>query len=149
MRLSIKIITSIITAALLSSCGLAVLDDRNSTSGKDTHSILISGTVSELKSGTPLSGIKVTLEAYGQTARTKPNLTTSVYSNSNGIYEILAEGFTEPIRCTITAASTDLESLPYESASQEINVNWTGTSYDNKKGTFFANDCNFQLTRIK
>ena len=149
MKILNRIIASIFTAASLTSCGLAILDGDAPAEDKGEHSIVISGTVSDSQTNGPIVGIKITMNAYGSGSARTPLETTSTYTGINGIYEIKADGFTEAIRCVITAESPEDSFIPYEKASQEINVNWSGPSYASKENTFFANDCNFKLKRIR
>lgn len=148
MRKYVKIVIYTVTAALLSSCGLAVLDNAKDPEQSDL-TIVVAGSVSDIKTNTPLNGIRITLKTYPLDSRSKAAATIAVYSDSNGIYTIESTGYSEAVRCVITADSPDMEALPYESASQEININWTGTSFDSKTGTFFANDCDFKLNKVK
>lgn len=149
MKTYIRIITILTTAAILTSCGLALLDN-NETADASDGNLIISGTIAENHTNTALKGIKVTLEAFPLEARTNiPSTTTSVYSDSRGCYMIEAQGLSGALRCEITAESVDLENMPYESSMQEINVNWNGTAFDKEKNTFVANNCDFKLARIR
>jgi len=105
--------------------------------------IMITGTVSEADSATPLEGAQVCLEAFYTTRMSDaPGNRQTVYTDSDGTYSIKIGGIRTNINCTITVSHEE-----YEDQSTTIMVNWSETSLDEEKNTFFVNDCNFHLKK--
>lgn len=138
-------------AAVFLSCSMVLMDNDTDSSPREDCRIIVSGSISDMDTNVPLAGIKVAFCAYplnGAGGGT-PSVTQTVYSDSNGIYAVEIDGISESLSCTIIAESPDLETLPYQSASQEVNINWSGNGYDEGTGTFFVNDCDFKLSRTE
>lgn len=121
----------------------------NETSTPEGNCILVvTGSVSDIETSTPIKGIKISFSAYPQgNPAAGPLSTKTVYSDSNGIYAIEAEGFNRPITCRITAESQSSDELSYKSAVQEVNINWSDTGYDAENGRYFINNCDFKLSK--
>lgn len=148
-RSIIRIFIALLTTAVSLSCSMAVVDNDSSSLEKDCM-LIVTGSVSDVETSAPLKGIKISFSAYPQNgSSSKPLFTQTVYSDSNGIYAIEAEGFEEPVTCRITAESPDLKELPYQTAIQEVNITWSGNGYDAHNNTFFVNDCDFKLSKIE
>lgn len=148
MRKTIKkILLSFSAAAISTSCSLALVNNGNEAHD-GSHSVVISGAVSELGTGTPLSGIKITLQAMPvNVLYPLPISTLNEYTDSKGNFSLTAGGFSDVITCKVTASSPDPETIPYAPASQEHHISWSGPSYDAGTLTFFVNNCNFQMKR--
>lgn len=139
---------ALLTTAASLSCSMAFVDNDSSSLEGDC-TLIVTGSVSDVEADTPIKGIKISFSAYPQDrTSSKPLFTQTVYSDSNGIYAIEAEGFENPVTCRITAESPDLEELPYKTSVQEVNVNWSGTGYDQENSRYFINDCDFKLSKI-
>ncbi len=113
---------------------------------EDTYTIVISGTASDKESSTPLEGIKIGLHAaepindgYGEIR------TMTVYTDNRGYFTLTAGGFTRPISCTVTAEDTN---NIYGFAQQNLNISWSGPSFDMHTNYFYVNDCDFYLERM-
>jgi len=138
---------ALLATAVTLSCSMAFVD--NESSNPESNCLLVvSGSVSEIGTSTALKGIRISFSAYLQDGSSlKPITTQTVYSDSNGIYAIEAEGFDKPVTCRITAESPDPDGLPYRPATQEVNINWSDTGYDAESGRYFINNCNFKLSK--
>lgn len=144
----VRIFIALLTTAVSLSCSMAFVDNDSSSLEGDC-TLIVTGSVSDVETSTPLKGIKISFSAYPQDgSSSKPLLTQTVYSDSNGIYAIEAEGFEEPVTCRITAESPDLKELPYKTAVQEVNINRSDTGYDAENNRYFINDCDFILSKI-
>lgn len=136
----------LLTATLMWSCDMAL----DSNSPEKGCTVIVSGSVSDINSSVPLKGIRIAFSAYSQAgSQSTPILTQTVYSDSNGIYAIETDGITNAVRCRITAESPDPVELPYLSATQEVNINWSGSGYDAKQNAFFINNCDFKLSKTE
>lgn len=138
-----------LSAASLVSCSLALLNsDEAALDGDST--VIVSGSVSDISSNEPITGIRITFAAYPEnTLYPLPIITKTVYSDSKGLYTVDAYGFSDVITCKVTAESLDLENLPYEKSTNEILIPWSGAGYDQSTMTFFVNNCNFQLKKTR
>lgn len=146
MRITIRNIIAILLIVIGGlSCSRALVDNMD-VSNKGSHRIVLSGIVVDTETSEPLEDIKITFSVYGKDSPSQPILVKNVYTDDKGIYNINIETLSKKIRCTLCAESSDAE---YLSASQDINILWSGTSYDQNSGTFFVNDCNFQLSRTE
>lgn len=142
-----KLLTLTLLAISATSCSLALLSDESEKLDGDLK-IVVTGVASDVISNTPLTGIKITFSAYKENSISiLPLASQTVYTNSDGIYTIQAEGFSEAITCTITAESIEQDEVQYEEITSKIVVTWSGDSFDEETGTFFVNDCNFQLKK--
>ena len=142
-----KLLTLTLLAISATSCSLALLSDESEKLDGDLK-IVVTGVASDVVSNTPLTGIKITFSAYKENSISiLPLASQTVYTNSDGIYTIQAEGFSEAITCTITAESIEQDEVQYEEITSRIVVTWSGDSFDEETGTFFVNDCNFQLKK--
>lgn len=142
-----KLLTLTLLAISATSCSLALLSDESEKLDGDLK-IVVTGVASDVVSNTPLTGIKITFSAYKENSISiLPLASQTVYTNSDGIYTIQAEGFSEAITCTITAESIEQDEVEYEEITSKIVVTWSGDSFDEETGTFFVNDCNFQLKK--
>lgn len=136
----------LLTATLAWSCSMAF--DINGPERGCT--VIVSGSVSDIDNNKPLKGIRISFNAYSQEGnQSAPILTQTVYSDSNGIYAIETDGITDAVRCRISAESPDPDELPYQSATQEVNITLTGNGYDAQQNTFFINNCDFKLSKTK
>lgn len=142
-----KLLTLTLLAISATSCSLALLSDESEKLDGDLK-IVVTGVASDVVSNTPLTGIKITFSAYKENSISiLPLASQTVYTNSDGIYTIQVEGFSEAITCTITAESIEQDEVQYEEITSRIVVTWSGDSFDEETGTFFVNDCNFQLKK--
>lgn len=142
-----KLLTLTLLAISATSCSLALLSDESEKLDGDLK-IVVTGVASDVVSNTPLTGIKITFSAYKENSISiLPLASQTVYTNSDGIYTIQVEGFSEAITCTITAESIEQDEVEYEEITSKIVVTWSGDSFDEETGTFFVNDCNFQLKK--
>lgn len=151
-RTMIKTIARILAltsiAAAMLSCSKALLGgDENPLDGD--LKLTVSGIASDVASNTPLSGIKITFTAYpaSNPHSILPLVTKTVYTDSKGVYSVEAEGFSENVTCTLTAESTNQSQFRYETLTNKIHVAWSGSSFDQSKGLFVVNDCNFQMKK--
>ena len=139
-----NIIIMLLTMSAAFSCqALSVYDEVSKPA--EESGILISGTVSDIDTDTPLEGIKLSFTAFAKEANTgTPILEMNVYSDNLGIYSVEASGFEGEITCLITA--TDPDDV-YEGACNEVEIRWSGISFDSSNSTFIVNDCDFKLKR--
>lgn len=136
----------LLAAASVISCDKALLSDDVYEMDGD-YRIVVTGSVSDLTDNAPLENIKVSLDAYPPSVLYPlPIITMTVYTTNKGLFSFDATGFTSSIICSIKAESTD---GLYASSTQEINVSWTGPTFDQENNTFFVNDCNFKLTKAE
>lgn len=112
--------------------------------GED-HRLVITGTVSDFDTDSPLEGIKVSFTAniIGDTEG-KPLYQMNVYTDNHGTYIIDTQAYPNPLTCTITAG--DGEDV-YQSSVNEVDVTWSGTAFDAFSQIFVVNDCNFKLEK--
>ncbi len=147
----IKILKKILILAILTtssvSCSMAFLgEDPNILDGDMT--IVINGIASDVVTNAPISDIKVTFSAFAENSLSVlPIVSTTVHTDSKGIYTIEVFGFSDPVTCTLTAESTDKTADKYETMTNKIVVNWSGNSFDEASRTFYVNDCNFQMKK--
>ena len=148
MNKYIKYILSLMLAAASAvSCNVVFLSD-DIAMNEDNLTVVVNGIVSDVTSNSTLTGIKITFEAFkGETEAGSPLESKTVYTDSNGIYSLQAEGFTDAITCILTAESTDQNETQYVTLTNKIVVTWTGSSYDEEEGTFYVNNCNFQMLK--
>ena len=107
-------------------------------------SILITGTVINME-GKALEDIAINFKAYPKdNADAAPVSTETAYSNSKGIFSIMADGAEMELLCIVTAEDPD---GIYESQNQQIFVSWKGVSYDQTSNQYIKNDCNFVLSK--
>ena len=78
-----------------------------------------------------------------------PLATKTVYTDGNGVYTVEVEGFSENIICTLTAECTNQNQIKYEAQTNKVHVSWNGISFDQSKGVFVVNDCNFQMKKAR
>lgn len=126
------------------SCSAFLMETENASIGEDM-SLLITGTVSEIGSSVPLEGMKISFKAYpkGRTGETALH-ELNVYTDNHGSYILESEGYSEEITCHITASDTE---QTYSSSVNEVEIAWSGVSFDKEKGRFVVNDCDFKLSR--
>lgn len=142
-----KLLTLTLLAISATSCSLALLND-DSEKLDGNLKIVVTGVASDVASNKPLKGIKISFSAYTENSLSiLPLASQTVYTNSEGIYTIHAEGFSDAITCTITAQSTDQDEVIYEEQTNKIVVTWSGDSFDKETETFYVNNCNFQLKK--
>lgn len=113
--------------------------------GSTDYRLVITGTVSDFHSNAPLEGIKISFSACikGDT-KGKPLYEMNVYTDNHGVYTIDTDAYPTPVTCTITASDTK---NAYRSSENEVEVSWTGVSFDTFSSTFVVNDCNFKLEK--
>lgn len=121
-----------------SSC-MALLDNGQGNLEGKTGKLIVSGIVTDRSTNSILEGICITMDCD-----TEGFQQISQYTNNEGMFTIIAAGFTESVTGCIRVSDPEGR---YQSESREFKVNWNGESYDPKTATFFLNDCNFQLKR--
>ena len=95
----------LVTSAL-SCSSLILLDTPEDNRHEDNLKLTINGVVSDVASNAPLSGIKVTLEAFAENSPSLlPDATKTATTDEKGVYTIEASGFSGTISCTLTAES--------------------------------------------
>lgn len=104
--------------------------------------IVINGTVSESGSGLPVEGVKLLLKGYNASGNSV--LSQDSYTDSQGTFNLKSVYVNKAIRCTI---ATDHKE--YSSMQKEIIINWSGTSFDPESRTFYVNDCDFHIERVR
>ena len=105
----------------------------------------VSGTASDISTGTPLEDIKVTIHVAEHGQNQNMNLVSkTAYTDNNGKFTISAEGFTNETTCLITAEDPD---GMYADASQEIKIQWSSVNMEGN--VFYVNDCDFYLEKKK
>jgi hypothetical protein len=104
--------------------------------------IVINGTVSESGSGLPVEGVKLLLKGYNASGNSV--LSQDSYTDSQGTFNLKSVYVNKAIRCTI---ATDHKE--YSSMQKEIIINWSGTSFDHESRTFYVNDCDFHIERVR
>ena len=104
--------------------------------------IVINGTVSESSSGQPVEGVKLLLKGYDDSGNSV--LSQDSYTDSQGTFNLKSVYVNKAIRCTI---ATDHKE--YSSMQKEIIINWSGTSFDPESRTFYVNDCDFHIERVR
>ena len=142
----VKILALIVLATATLSCSKAFLGGEDSNLDGDL-TIIVSGVASDVATNAPLTGIKVTFAAYpaDNSLSVLPLTNKTVYTDGNGVYTVEVKGFSENVTCTLTAESTAQNETAYETMTNKILVNWNGNSFDQSKGRFVVNDCNFQM----
>lgn len=144
-----KILIVTLSAIALTACAQMFLDDEDKAL-EGEYKLVMSGIVSEAGSSKPISGIKITFSAFKENSvSVLPLMTKTVYTDGKGIYNLEAEGFSEAIKCIITAEATRQNDADYEKLSQDIVVTWSGDSFDEENSTFFVNNCNFQMIKAR
>lgn len=145
-----RILTLIVIATATLSCAQAFLGENESLQKGDLK-IIVSGVASDVTTNSPLTGIKITFDAYpaSNTHNIIPLATKTVYTDSNGVYTVEVGGFSENITCTLTAECTNQNQIKYEAQTNRVHVSWNGLSFDQSKGVFVVNDCNFQLKKAR
>ena len=139
-----KLLALAIAAVASASCGLAFLNDDEPVLDGD-FKIVVNGVASDAATNVPLTGIKVTFSAFAENSPSVlPVISKTVYTDSRGIYSVEAIGFSDPVTCTITAESTE-GTADFESMTNKVVVAWHGNSFDSESGTFYVNECNFQM----
>ena len=132
---------SVSIAAL--SCSTGAPYDDTMTEGDGPYTIVVSGTASDKSSGTPLKEIRISLHAAEMIIGGEKEVrTTNVYTDINGHFTLTADKFSRPVSCTITASDGN---GVYRISRQELNISWSGTSFDEYTGYFYVNDCNFYM----
>lgn len=107
------------------------------------NTVIISGIVSDIKSGTPIEGVKINFQIYtGDITQTTPVDIQNAYTDSKGVFSIMSDGHISSVTCIIVT-----EHEEYSSVRKELLINWSGTSYDFERKTFFVNDCDFHLEK--
>lgn len=136
---------SVSMAAL--SCSKGVFDgSSNLDEFQNDLTLVVSGTASDKTSGTPLEGIRIRLYAAEFIENGKGTAKTeTAYTDSRGRYSISVTGFSRPITCAITADDPDEE---YDIQKQELNIPWSGISFNNYIGYFYVNDCDFFMEKL-
>lgn len=135
---------SILVAAL--SCSIGPDAEPGPAEYEGTYTVVVSGTASDKETTLPLEGIKITLHAAEPIIDGQGEVrTTTAYTDNRGRFMLTAEGFTREISCTIT--SDDLTGR-YGYGRQDINISWSGPSYDKHTGVFYVNDCDFYLEKL-
>ena len=139
----IAALLSVATAVL--SCSKGVFDSMPDMDGAlPGKSILITGMVVN-NEGEALEDITITFKAYPKDdVNAAPISTETAYSNSKGIFSIMADGAEMDLICIVNAE--DMDGI-YESQSQQIFVSWKGVSFDASNNQYIVNDCSFVLNR--
>lgn len=135
-------LSNIMTLWLLSIAAFCSCDQGPIYSDKTEKTVIINGAVSDLSSTDPIEGVKVIFNAYAGNGERSALNTQNVYTDSKGAFNIIAEKIDQAVTCVITT-----EHEEYVSERKEIIVNWSGISYDEKRSTFFVNDCDFHLEK--
>lgn len=145
-----KILSLIVIATATLSCAQVFLGEKDSSLEGDLK-IIVSGVASDVTTNTPLTGIKITFAAYPASNPLSiiPLATKTVYTDGNGVYTVEVEGFSENIICTLTAECTNQNQIKYEAQTNKVHVSWNGISFDQSKGVFVVNDCNFQMKKAR
>lgn len=139
-----NIIMMLLTLSAAFSCDALVMDQQTDKL-KGDGKLMISGTVSDSQTASPLEGIRISFSAFEKSAENGlPLMEMNVYTDNHGTYTIEAEGFSEDLTCLVTA--TDTEGA-YKGAVQEVTVTWGGVSFDMSNDTFIVNDCDFKLEK--
>lgn len=113
--------------------------------GTADYRLVITGTVSDFNTDAPLEGIKVSFSARIQgDVKGKPLYEMNVYTDNHGTYTIDTDTYPTPVTCTITASDTE---GTYISSVNEVEVTWSGVSFDAFSSTFIVNDCDFKLEK--
>lgn len=146
-KIILYISTLLLASAGLWSCSAEMMSDEDMAATAD-RCIFITGIVTDMDSGNKLEDIEIEFKAYPQNnAETAPPVAVDqVYTNSEGIFTIICNGYHEPLLCVLVAK--DAESL-YESQTKQIMVTWSGPSYDHDSNMFVVNDCTFQLKKAE
>lgn len=134
------LIAALITFCIFSSCSKAFLTENSSASGQGFR-LVISGNVFSETDYSLQENASLTFRAYSLSDPSSlPIATQTAYTSSNGKYTIVSDGFSEAIKCIITASAPPGCNLKDE--TQEISVTWEGPSM--RDDTFFVNT-NFTL----
>ncbi|MBQ7811316.1 MAG: hypothetical protein IJ394_02025 [Bacteroidales bacterium] len=141
-----NILMMLLTLSAAFSCDALVMNDAVTDSEGDM-SLAITGTVSDLETDAPLEGIKISFTAFPKgNPGGVPLQEKNVYSDNHGTYMVEASGFSHEITILITA--TDTEDV-YEGSVNEIDITWSGVSFDSHQEKFIVNDCDFKLEKKK
>lgn len=130
-----------------SSCSKGVFDDHNNLDKfQNNLTLVISGTATDKSDGTPLEGIRIRLYAAEEIENGEGIAKTeTTYTDSQGQFTISAGGFSRPITCTLTAEDPN---ETYDNQKQDLNISWSGTSFNHYNGHFSVKDCNFFMGKI-
>ena len=110
---------------------------------KESGTVVISGTISDIDTKQPLEAVKMDFQAFdSRNDEFRPEYNQKVYTDSKGFFTITASGFTSRITCIVTA-----EAEGYRKEQKEVHINWDGTSFDEETSTFYVNDCDFHLEK--
>ena len=138
----------LLAASALSCTSLILLDTPEENRHEDNLKLTVNGVVSDVETNQPISGIKITLEAFAENTPTLlPDAAKTVHTDENGVYTIEASGFSGTITCTLTAESPEDAAVKYETITNKVVVTWDGSSFDETSNTAYVNDCNFQMSR--
>jgi hypothetical protein len=137
------IILNIVILLLASTAVLSCSTGMPGTLDPDARTLVISGVTTDSSTDEPLEDVKITLQATEvRKGVIKSKRTVTAYTDNRGSYNITAEGFRNTVTCSISAE--DMKGN-YQGGTQEINISWSGPSYEKETGTFYVNDCNFYL----
>ena len=144
-----KISALILTAAVAMSCSsVLLLDPKDKAQVVEDLKLTVNGVVSDVTSNAPIEGMKITLQAYAENSPSLlPDATKTVFTDDKGVYTIEATGFSGAVTCIVTAQSPEEADVKYETTSNKIVVNWSGSSFDAESNTAYINECNFQMSR--
>ena len=139
----VYILSAVLLTAFSASCstGLEPVEDLKNTG----YTIVISGTAADIATTEPLENVKITLYAAAVAENGGGALVSrSVYTDNRGRFQLTEGGFQQKILCMITAED---QTGNYESATQEMVVSWSGTSYNPQTRTSYVNDVDFYLKK--
>lgn len=136
---------SVSMAAL--SCSKGVFNDDDTLDKfQNDLTLVISGTASDKSSGTPLEGIRIRLYAAEDSENGEGTAKTgTAYTDSQGQFTISAGGFSRPVTCTLAAEDPHEK---YDIQKQDLNISWSGTSFNHYNGHFYVNDCDFFMEKL-
>ena len=136
---------SVSMAAL--SCSEGAFDETDSSRFHNGLTLVISGTVSDKETGNRMEGIRIRLYAAEDVENGEGTAKAeTTFTDSLGKFNISANGFSRPVTCTLIAEDPQEN---YDSQKQNLNISWSGTSYNSYIGYFYVNDCDFYMTKFQ
>lgn len=146
-RTILHILLMLLAATAVSSCSKGDFEVALDGAPSNDRSIVITGSATDSQSGEAIENISISFMAYPYDDESAgPLFSEEVYTNSEGIFTIHAQGSHQKLLCIIIAQ--DKEGI-YESQTKQVIVTWEGTSFDRYNNIFVVNDCAFNLKKAK
>ncbi len=141
----INIFMLLLSATAVLSCSVGIMNEPAMNPGAMEQYITVTGSASDIETGSPIEEIKITLHASENFADGQSFLTyKSSYTDNNGKFSINMGPFTSATSFTLSAE--DPNGI-YERATHDIPLVTWDFDYNISEGTFFVNGCDFHLKK--